>query len=90
MLGWLAEACDVAGVHIVEDLVFAAHAPDEGVGSGASGAVDGPRRGEDDLFFAEDDVACLFRFAEEVHREAVLGEVEVAVDFGAAVAFGGA
>ena len=66
-------------------LVFAAHAPDEGVCLRAAAAVDAPRRADDRLFVAHDDVARLLPFPHEVHHERVLRHVEIEVDLHAAV-----
>ena len=66
-------------------VVLAGHRPDEGVGAGAGAGVDGPRRRDDGLAVAHDEVAGGAGLAHEVEDPVVLVEVDVQVDLGAAV-----
>ena len=72
-------------VHVVLVVVLAAHAPDEGVVAGRTGAVDAPLRADDGLLVVHPDVAGLLGLAHEVADGRVFGDFEVEIDLHAAV-----
>src|SRR5690348_17101181 len=68
------------GVHVVEGLVLAAHAPAEAVGRRARTAVDRPARGDHRLAAGDHQVPGRLRAAHEVEHAGVRREVEVEID----------
>ena len=72
-------------VHVVVVVVLAAHAPDEGVVAGRTGAVDAPLRADDGLLVVHPDVTGLLGLAHEVADGRVFGDFEVEIDLHAAV-----
>src|SRR5258708_2618320 len=67
------------GVHVVEHLVFAGHAPDELVIARADAEVNRPVRRERHIFIMQKQMPCLLRFAEEM-RNNFVAEVEVEIN----------
>ena len=72
-------------VHVLENLVLAHHAPDEGVGLRADAGVDRPARADHRLLVAHDKVARLCRLAHHVEDGGVLVHVEVEIHLHAPV-----
>jgi hypothetical protein len=72
-------------VHVLEHLVLAHHAPDEGVGLGAHAAVDRPARADHRLLVAHHQVARLGGLAHHVEDHGVVRHVEVEIHLHAPV-----
>ena len=72
-------------VHVVEDLVLAAHRPAEGVRARADAGVDGPHRRDDDVMVVHGQMARLVAGAHEVEHRRVRRDVEIHVHLRAAL-----
>ena len=67
-------------VHVVVVVVLAAHAPDEGIVAGRTGAVDAPLRADDGLLVVHPDVTGLLGLAHEVADGRIFGDFEAEIE----------